>query len=74
MTINEWDTKNENKIIIIIIIIIIIRRRRRRRRDGTVKTRTDFFQRAWSSVIAQLTFEDEKYDLSLLNAMDETTA
>ena len=47
---------------IIIIIIIIIRRRRRRRRDGTVKTRTDFFQRAWSSVIAQLTFEDEKYD------------
>ena len=74
MTINEWDTKNENKIIIIIIIIIIIRRRRRRRRDGTVKTRTDFFQRALSSVIAQLTFEEEKYDLSLLNAMDETTA
>ena len=39
-----------------------------------VKTRTDFCQRALSSVIAQLTFEEEKCDLSLLNAMDQTTA
>ena len=59
MTINEWDKKNENKI---------------KKKKTSVKTRTDFFQRAWSSVIAQLTFEDEKYDLSLLNAMDQTTA
>ena len=58
MTINEWDTKNENKTL----------------KKTLVKTRTDFFQRAWSSVIAQLTFEDEKYDLSLLNAMNQTTA
>lgn len=58
MTIYEWDKKNENKI----------------KKKTSVKTRTDFFQRAWSSVIAQLTFEDEKYDLSLLNAMDQTTA